>query len=137
MEILMSGEFSSMVSTWIEYLCLECTADQVVLSSRGHEVLAKLSEYAVGTKDGETQYEVPDLINGETVVGREDEYIVGGMLVLHDDVAEITLKERDYEAAKIWLAERGWDHKRDFAEAWKRIAAALNLLPGHVNLSVF
>ena len=130
MEILMSNEFSTMMSTWSEYLCLERTEDQVVLSSRGYEVLAELSQYAVETEDGDTEYKIPDFIDGQPVVGQEDEYIVGGELVLHDDGAEITLEARDYEAAKYWLAERGWDHKKGFADAWRRITEALDRLPG-------
>ena len=40
MESLMSGEFSLMLSTWTEHLCLERAEDQVVLSSRSYGPLA-------------------------------------------------------------------------------------------------
>ena len=72
MEILMSSEFSWIVSTWTEYLCLECAEDQVVLSSRGYGSLAELSEYAFETEDGDTEHEIPDAIGGQPVVVRED-----------------------------------------------------------------
>jgi hypothetical protein len=128
-EILLTGEFSTMASSWSEYLCLECTEGQVVLSSRGYTALAELSQYEVESEDGETAYDIPEIIDGQVVVGQEDEYIMGGELVLHDDAAEITLEERDYEAAKAWLVEREWDKHSGFAEAWKRITAALDHLP--------
>ena len=68
------------------------------------QALAKLSEYAVETEDGDTKYDISDTVDGQSVIGHEDEHFVGGELVLHDDGGEIRLQARDYDAAKHRLA---------------------------------
>ena len=130
-EILMSATFSSMARSWSEYLCLESGDQEVVLSSRGYEVLGEASKYEVETDAWDFEYRLPESIDGKEVEGIEaGEFVVGGCLVPHDDDAELTLTERDMDAAKRWLSMREWDSQQGFEHAWTRIAEALERLPG-------
>ena len=70
-----SREESTMASTWSEYLCLERkTWSTFELSIRGYELLAERSEY----EDEDGEINLPEKIDGNVVIGTEDEYIIGG-----------------------------------------------------------
>ena len=126
LEILMSGEESSMVSTWTVYLCLEkLEGGAVQLSERQYEGLGMADEYAVETEDGDTEYELPDEIDGKTVVGIDDEVVVGGDLTLWDDSRSVRLGPGQLQEATAWVSEYGWDRRPGFPEAWKRIEKLL------------
>ena len=124
--VLLKGEFSSVASSWTEHLCLQRSGDHVILSSCGYEVLAEVQPFGVENADGDVEYELPDTVDGKTVVGIEDgEYVIGGDLVPHDDDAEITLEPGDIEAAREWLESREWHVKPGYEGAWREIVRAL------------
>jgi hypothetical protein len=88
----MSGEESSMVSTWTVYLCLETLEDgQIELSERQYEGLAMCHDYAVEKDQGDVDYVLPDEIDGKRVVGIDDEIVIGGDLALWDDGLAVRL----------------------------------------------
>jgi hypothetical protein len=104
--VLGTEENSSMVSTWKEFVCLQRLSDaRFELSVRGYEVLGEASGY----RDEETgEYHLPSEIDGSTVVGVEDEYVVGGSLVPHSDdryplVFSSIRNEDDKSEIQEWL----------------------------------
>ena len=103
--VLLEAEFSSIVSSWTEYLCLQRVDNQIVLSSCGYQVLAEISHYAVEDDDGE--------------------YVIGGDLMPHDDDAEVPLEPGDIETARAWLEGREWHLKPGYDGAWREIVRAL------------
>lgn len=123
--VLLEAEFSTPASSWTEYLCIEVRDGAVILSSRGYEVLGEASDYEVESEDGETEYEIPDVIDGQTVGGIEDGLIIGSELVPQDDEAQILLKPGQIEAAQEWLELREWHRQKGFEEAWEKIREAL------------
>jgi hypothetical protein len=119
-EILLVGEFYGAHDGWDEYLCLGLNEDgTVTLSSRRYDALAEVQEYI--DEDGEEH--LPEMIEGKTVSGREGDYVVGGDLLPYDP--EITLSVGQEQEAEAWLRDRGWDEKRGYEEAWRRIKWAL------------
>ena len=100
---------SSMVSSWTEYLCLDREADgSYVLAVKGYEILASVSEYY---NEETEQYEIPDEIDGDFVIGQEDDYIVGGSLRNHSDeiyTLEFVIPKK--EEIEEWLNDiANWD----------------------------
>jgi hypothetical protein len=69
-------------------------------------------------------------LGGQRVVGIEDDYVVGGDLVPHDDEAEIELGVGDAAEARAWLQGRGWHEHPRFEPAWERIRTALAPIAG-------
>jgi len=121
---LMSAEFSSMASTWSETLCMEVFEDKVVLSSRGYEPLAEAADYGVEDDSGEWHFDLPKQINGKEVRGIEDEWIIGGAFLLHDDDAEIEARRGETNVLLEWLTDRGWNLKKGFETVWPKVMAA-------------
>ena len=78
--IITSKEQSTLASTWTEHLCIHKSADgKWCIDIRGYEVAGEASEY----EDDEGN--LPDVIEGLSVVGTEDGYVVVDNLVLHSD----------------------------------------------------
>jgi hypothetical protein len=124
--VLLTGEFSTIASSWTEHLCMQRRNPEIILSSRSYEVLSDLSELALEQGDGAVDYDLPETIKGKTVVGVEDgEYVIGGELVPQDDDAELTLEPGDVKKAREWLELRDWHTKPGFSEAWEEIRQAL------------
>ena len=121
--ILLKGHFNSHSSGWDEYLCLERNGDRWILTRRGYEVLAPLSDFEIRDEDGEfVEHRVPDEIDGQTVAGIEGgEYVIGGSLVPHDGDSELTLDPGDLELARSWLQQHEWHYQPGFEEAWGEI----------------
>ena len=107
LKVINSGEQSTMASTWTEYLCIEkLTKDDFELSIRSYEVLGEAIDYS--DEDGE--WDLPDEIDGMKVMGLEDEYVVGGNLVLHsDDYGEVKFSDPKHRDVLDWLKSVGWD----------------------------
>lgn len=100
---------SSMVSSWTEYLCLDREADgSYALAVKGYEILGSISEYY---NEETEQYEIPDEIDGESVIGQEDEYIVGGSLQSHsDEIYPLEFAIPKKEEIEEWLSGvANWD----------------------------
>ena len=77
-------EKSTMVSTWTEYLCLHRNpGGKWQLDIRGYEGIGEASEFE--DEDGELPHE----INGQTVIGHEDGYVIIDNLVLSSDECPI------------------------------------------------
>lgn len=76
------------------------------------------------TKEGsDGEVNLPQKINGNTVVGREDEYVVGGMLVPHsDDHGTVEFTDPEQRDVLDWLIDVGWNHnetKTEILKLWK------------------
>ena len=81
-EIIASREGSSMVSTWIEYLCVRrVSPGQGRVEICQYEALAEFED----TDEDGNDVEPPDEYEGKIVVGVEDGYLVGGDLACWDD----------------------------------------------------
>lgn len=78
--IITSNEQSTRASTWTEHLCIHNAADgKWCIDIRAYEVVGESSEY----EDDEGN--LPDVIEGQAVVGTEDGYVVVDKLVLQSD----------------------------------------------------
>ena len=121
--VIMKGEFATLVSSWTEYLCLAKRGDGYVLMRCGYEILAPVSDYAVVDESGDVlDYELPEEIDGQAVVGVEDgEFVIGGELVPQDDDAKCDLDPEDLNGVRDWLALHEWDRRPGFEEAWREI----------------
>ena len=79
-KIVDSIEKSTMASTWIEHLCLHRIPEgKWCLDIRSFEVVG----FAIDFEDEEG--ELPDEINGQAVVGTEDDLVVVNNLILQSD----------------------------------------------------
>jgi hypothetical protein len=109
--ILASREQSSMVSTWTEYLCLQRDeAGGYNLFTGQYEALAEREQF-FNEETGE--YDIPDEIDGQVVVGVDDDYVVGGELdYIHDEQA-VSFKSLDEKGLADWLETSGWSYKVD------------------------
>ena len=67
------------VDSWREYLCLEKLSEGFELTIRSHIVLAESGEYF--DEDGE-ELELPEEINGNSVLGFDGDYIIGEELFI-------------------------------------------------------
>lgn len=107
LKVINSGEQSTMASAWTEYLCIEkLTKNDFKLSIRSYEVLGQAIDYS--DEDGE--WDLPDEIDGMKVMGLEDEYVVGGNLVLHsDEDGEVKFTDPKHRDVLDWLESVGWD----------------------------
>ena len=80
--IIAVREGSGRTSVWNEYLCLSLSVPgKAAVQVCRYEALAEYER----PEDGENQTPLPTEIDGKTVVGVEDGYIVGGELVCCDD----------------------------------------------------
>jgi hypothetical protein len=120
LRILQAIERSSMVSTWKEYLCLEIRDGRTLLSHRRYEALGEVSDFAVEAAEGDEEYRIPDVIDGKRVEGTEDEFIVGGELMLDpsDPHSEIDLAHVDRDALRAWLTERRFELNSELEQIW-------------------
>jgi hypothetical protein len=118
--ILASREQSSMASSWTEYLCLERDeAGGYKLFTGQYEALAEREQF-FNEETGE--YDIPDAIDGQVVIGVDDDYVVGGELGCFDDEQVVTFKRLDEEEVARWLEARGWSKSVDRATIAASIA---------------
>lgn len=109
--ILASRVQSSMVSSWTEYLCLQRgDTEGYKLFTGQYEALAEKTQF-FGEETGE--YDIPEAIDGKTVIGLEDDYVVGGELGYFDDQQTVLFKSPDEQALVEWLDSSGWSEKVD------------------------
>lgn len=122
---LAQRECSALGYTWIEYLVItRGNMARFLLATADYLPLADAIDYY----DPETEtYELPNQINGQKVIGLQNDYIVGGDLWFNsdksgyefDDLADTNLAE--------WLKESGWDSQfrvtdMKIAILWKELA---------------
>ena len=119
LKVINWGEQSTMASTWTEYLCIErLTKDDFELSIRSYEVLGEAMDYS----DDDGNWDLPDEIGGMKVMGLEDEYVVGGNLVLHsEDYGEVKFSDPQDKEVSDWLKSVGWDNDNTRKEIIKLI----------------
>jgi hypothetical protein len=99
-KIIADREQASMVSCWNEYLQLTRNVDgSATIAVCQYGPLANVADFT----DENDELKLPDEIDGTPVIGVEDEWIIGGELVL---VRELTY--RDAPEALEWLREDGW-----------------------------
>jgi hypothetical protein len=109
--IIASREQSSMVSTWTEYLCLERDdAGAFKLFTGQYEALAEREPF-FNEETGD--YDIPDEIDGQAVVGVDDDYVVGGELSCIDDEQVVSFRSPDDQEVAMWLESSGWSKHVD------------------------
>jgi len=95
-----------MASAWTEYLCLRTMqGGQSQLFQAQYEPLGSCENYF----NEETQeYDLPHEINGQPVVGIEDEWVVGGSLEPFQE--ELAIEFTSFAEPKVasWLITYGW-----------------------------
>lgn len=108
--IVDSRERSSMAGVWTEYLVLERgTTKRFKLFTGRYEALAHVSEY---WNDETDDCDMPEQINGITVVGWEDEWLVGGALSPTESEESIECDSFKESQVKAWAALQGWDIRK-------------------------
>ena len=105
-QIIASREASSLVSHWMEYLCLRKGTHKLFkLYVGGYESLAEAEKfYNSKTKE----YDLPKIIGGKIVVGIEDDSVVGGEPVYYDDDDQVEFNSPDESELKYWLSKKNW-----------------------------
>jgi hypothetical protein len=102
-KIIAERERSSMAASWREYLRLALNDDgTATLAVCRYEVLASVDEFA--NEGGEVN--LPDKIAGKTVVGVEDDWIVGGELTCYG--SGWTYGQSEFSGAIGWVRINGW-----------------------------
>jgi hypothetical protein len=134
-EILLNHVRYNRVGSWTEYLCLERTAREVIISSCTHEMLGDADRYLRGNANGNPLYLVPKEIDGKKVVGIESDTFIGAdvqdwggdktFVFDRQDYEPENDESGEYERLQGWLDEHEWTSVPGFDDAWKRILAAL------------
>lgn len=120
--VIDSREQSSMASTWTEYLVLvRGDTKKYRLFTGGYTFLAEIADYYDEEKD---DYDFPNEINGVEVVGRDDEFLVGGRLEWDDDEDAVEFDSIHDESVKLWGTTHKWDLGKIKS---KHLAAALGI----------
>lgn len=107
LKITAERERSGMTSVWNEYLCLRKVSEtEHELSVRAYEILAEGWTYY----DEETEdYDLPDEINGRTIIGFVDEWIVGGSLIETEAFKSLNFSDLDHPEVTQWFDEIKWN----------------------------
>lgn len=109
-----------MVSTWTEYLCLQRDeAGGYKLFTGQYEALAEREQF-FNEETGE--YDIPDAIDGQIVVGVDDDYVVGGELGCFDDDQAVSFESLEEKGVAMWLESSGWSKSVDRATIAASIA---------------
>lgn len=104
-QIVDSREGSTPASSWTEYLCVRPLEHGLYeLSIRMFEYLGEYSEYA------DEEGNIPESIDGKTVVSVEDGCICGGNLVFmnEDSVDVVRFRLPSSPAVVAWLQSKRW-----------------------------
>jgi hypothetical protein len=134
-QILLSDVRFNHVGSWTEYLCLESTPDEVIISSCTHEMLGDVIRYVRGNANGNPLYLLPKEIDGKKVVGIESDTLIGAnvqdwggdktLVFDRQDYEPQHDESGEYERLQSWLDEHEWTRAPGFDDAWRRILAAL------------
>jgi len=122
MEILLSRERSSMVSTWTEMVgFFQESSGEWVLGNCGHESIGSI--YDLLTKEqlyAEDGIQIPDEINGVKVYGIEDgEYLQSEDIVFDDEVT--TFNQKTIQKAIDYLESYDWSSHPEYETALLKI----------------
>jgi hypothetical protein len=104
--VIAEREASSMASTWNEYLCLtKGESNTFKLYTAQYDFLAELYDFY----DEELhEYVLPEQIDGQVVMGIEDDYVVGGDLVPQDESIPVEFASVFDSELRDWLTQTGW-----------------------------
>lgn len=105
-KIIADRERASMGASWTEFLCLEAGNNRKFRLFNGrYKSLAPSASY-LDTETGE--YSLPDEIDGETVVGTEDDWVVGGELSWYNVSDMVEFDDVEDPGLVDWLRGSGW-----------------------------
>ena len=110
MEILLSREKSSMVSTWTEMIgFFRLDSGDWIIGNCGHEIIGSiydlLTEEQLNAEDG---IQIPEEINGIKVHGMEDgEYLESEEIIFYDDTA--TFDQDSFQKAVDYFEMHDWN----------------------------
>jgi len=95
------------VSSWHEYLCLQrLSSNEFEISVCGYEILGERDAYYNEESD---EFELPETIDGKSVVAIEDEWVVGGYLVNHsDELMPLRFRTEEIDDLIDWLKYAKW-----------------------------
>ena len=100
-EIIETIDRSTMASTFTESLCLEkINNNQFRLFLGGNEVIGEVSDYF---NEEDNEEKIPEQIDGQTVQGVEDGYIIGGSILQNEDDGEVIFSSTTDENFRNWL----------------------------------
>ena len=100
-EIIETIDRSTMASTFTESLCLEkINNNQFRLFLGGYEVIGEVSDYF---NEEDNEEKIPEQIDGQTVQGVEDGYIIGGSILQNEDDGEVIFSSTTDENFRNWL----------------------------------
>lgn len=113
--IIADRERVNMVTGWTEFLCLDAGDNKKFRLFTGrYKSLGPSSIYY----DPETgEYSLPDEIDGETIVGTEDDWVVGGELDWYNAEGTVEFDDLDEEDVQAWLNASGWEDKTEIIMA--------------------
>ncbi len=104
--VLGSRDASTMVSSWTEYLCVRTLGPgRAILEVCMYEAFAQFE----GCDDDGNELDVPETYEGKQVVGIEDGYLVGGELMLIEDMETLTFSRDDFDQASRWVAAQNFE----------------------------
>lgn len=104
--VIAQREASSMASTWNEYLCLtKGEFNTYKLYTAQYDFLAELNDFYDEELD---DYLLPEQIEGQVVMGIEDDYVVGGKLVAQDESVPVEFASVFDAELRDWLKHTGW-----------------------------
>ena len=107
-------ENSGHVDSWMEYLCLEKSGGRTfVLSIKSHVIIDSEYNGEIISQfyDEDTgEYDIPDEINGTTVLGWNAEFLLGVDLENNFQYTRLELTQNDIEqSTRQWMKEINWD----------------------------
>ena len=128
MEILLSREKSSMVSTWTEMVGFFQSKDgDWVLGNCGYEIIGSiydlLSEEQLYADDG---FQIPEEVNGIKVHGLADgEYLESEEIIFPDDT--VTFNKESYQKAVDYLEMYDWNIHPEYELALQKLKSKIFL----------
>ncbi len=79
-----------------------------LIATASYDALAEASDYFNKDKD---EYEIPEQINGQLVMGVEDGYIIGGTLGINMDWSGLEFDSAEEPEVTRWLSNSGWERQ--------------------------
>jgi len=122
MEILLSREKSSMVSTWTEMIgFLKLDSGDWIIGNCGHEIIGSiydlLTEEQLNAEDG---FQIPEEVNGIRVHGIEDgEYLESEEIIFYDDTA--TFNRESFQRAVDYFEMYDWNTHPEYGIALQKL----------------
>ena len=123
--VITTRELSTMASSWTEYLCISIQDSGLYCLFTGrYQVLAESCEFY---DDEAENWLLPEEIDGEPVVGIDDDWVVGGDLDYFDSSQAINFRSLADPNIGAWLAENEWSglvDDKQLADAIAKLGSA-------------